>query len=124
MATVATTSPPSAFRKTTETFTTGARTLPQRYFISPEVFAEEQRKIFAREWICVGHQSQIARAGDYFVREVAGESLIIVRGKGGHTRAFYNVAVIAEPVCARRRADMARRFNVPIMPGPMGLMGA
>ena len=91
MATVATTSPPSAFRKTTETFTAGARTLPQRYFISPEVFAEEQRKIFAREWICVGHQSQIARAGDYFVREVAGESLIIVRGKGDETRAFYNV---------------------------------
>ena len=82
MATVATTSPPSAFRKTTETFTAGARTLPQRYFISPEVFAEEQRKIFAREWICVGHQSQIARAGDYFVREVAGESLIILRDKG------------------------------------------
>ena len=91
MATVATTSPPSAFRKTTETFTAGARTLPQPYFISPEVFAGEQRKIFAREWICVGHQSQIARAGDYFVQEVAGESIIILRDKGGEIRAFYNV---------------------------------
>jgi Rieske 2Fe-2S family protein len=91
MATAATTSPPSAFRKTTETFTVGARTLPQRYFIAPEVFAEEQRKIFAREWICVGDQSQIAKAGDYFVQEVAGESLIIARGKGDETRAFYNV---------------------------------
>ena len=91
MATVARTSPPSAFRRTTETFTVGARTLPQRYFISPEIFAGEQRKIFAREWICVGHQSQIARAGDYFVQGVAGESLIILRDKGGEIRAFYNV---------------------------------
>ena len=32
------------FRKTTESFTAGARTLPQRYFVSPEVFAQEQSK--------------------------------------------------------------------------------
>jgi Rieske 2Fe-2S family protein len=81
----------SAFRKTFETFVAGAKTLPQRYFVSPEIFAEEQAKVFARHWVCVGHQSQIAKAGDYFVREVAGESLIMVRGKSGEMRGFYNV---------------------------------
>ncbi|MGH8092065.1 MAG: aromatic ring-hydroxylating oxygenase subunit alpha [Chthoniobacterales bacterium] len=91
MATVARTSPAFAFRKTTETFIAGAKTLAQRYFISAEVFAEEKRKIFARTWICVGHQSQNADGGDYFVQEVAGESLIILRDKSGETRAFYNV---------------------------------
>jgi phenylpropionate dioxygenase-like ring-hydroxylating dioxygenase large terminal subunit len=80
-----------AFRKTTETFTAGAKTLPQQYFVSPEVFAREQEKIFSRQWVCVGHQSEIAKAGDYFVREVAGESLIILRDKGGKLRGFYNV---------------------------------
>src|SRR6266550_2764 len=80
-----------AFRKTVETFRAGARTLPQRYFVSAEVFAEEQAKIFARQWVCVGHQSQLARAGDYFVREVAGESLIVVREQKGTLQAFYNV---------------------------------
>ena len=80
-----------AFRKTTETFTAGAETLPQQYFVSPEVFAREQEKIFSRQWVCVGHQSEIAKAGDYFVREVAGESLIILRDKGGKLRGFYNV---------------------------------
>jgi hypothetical protein len=29
------------FRKTAETFAAGAKTLPQRYFVSPEIFAEE-----------------------------------------------------------------------------------
>ena len=43
----------TAFRKTVETFIAGAKTLPQRYFVSPEVFAEEQAKIFARQWACV-----------------------------------------------------------------------
>ena len=80
-----------AFRKTAETFTSGAKTLPQRYFVSPDIFAKEQESIFSRQWILVGHQSQIAKAGDYFVQEVAGESLIIVRDKAGDVRGFYNV---------------------------------
>ena len=65
--------------------------MPQRYFVSPEVFASEQGKIFARHWVCVGHQSQLSRAGDYFLAEVAGESLILVRDKGGEIRGYYNV---------------------------------
>src|SRR5437762_5399057 len=80
-----------AFRKTAETFAAGAKTLPQRYFMSPEIFAQEQEKIFSRQWILVGHQSQIARPGDYFVSEVSGESLIVVRDKRGEIHGFYNV---------------------------------
>jgi glycine betaine catabolism A len=79
------------FRKTAETFTSGAKTLPQRYFVSPEVFAEEQEKIFSTQWVLAGLQSQIAKPGDYFAAEVAGESLIVVRDKGGEVRSFYNV---------------------------------
>lgn len=80
-----------AFRKTTETFTVGAKTLPQRYFVSPEIFAREQEAIFSNQWVLIGHQSQIAKAGDYFVQEVAGESLIVVRDQKGTIRGFYNV---------------------------------
>ena len=85
----ATTTP--TFRKTADTFTSGARTLPQRYFISPGVFAKEQEKIFSTHWVLVGHQSQIAKAGDYFVSEVAGESLLVVRDQNAEVRGFYNV---------------------------------
>jgi Rieske 2Fe-2S family protein len=79
------------FRKTTETFQSGARTLPQPYFVSPGIFAEEQAKIFAKQWLLVGHQSQIAQAGDYFVVQVANESLIVVRDQRSTIRGFYNV---------------------------------
>jgi Rieske 2Fe-2S family protein len=79
------------FRKTTETFSAGAKTLSQRYFVAPEIFAEEQKKIFSEQWVLVGHQSQIAKTGDYFISEVAGESLIVVRDKRGAIHAFYNV---------------------------------
>ena len=81
----------TVFRKTAETFAAGAKTLEQKYFVSPEIFAEEQENIFAKKWVLVGHQSQLAEAGDYFVAEVANESLIIVRDKGGEVHGFYNV---------------------------------
>lgn len=78
-------------RKTTETLISGAKTLPQEYFVSTDVFGDEQQKIFARQWVLVGHQSQIAAAGDYIVAEVADESLIVLRDKSGEIRGFYNV---------------------------------
>src|SRR5258708_31289730 len=78
-----------AFRKTTETFSAGAKSLAQRYFVSPEIFAQEQRKIFSEQWILVGHQNQIPKAGDYFIAEVAGESVIVVRP---HSQQRYGAA--------------------------------
>src|SRR5438034_2185582 len=80
-----------AFRKTAETFTSGAKTLEQKYFVSQEIFGEEQEKIFSTQWILVGHQSAIVQAGEYFISEVAGESLIVVRDKRGEIQGFYNV---------------------------------
>jgi len=80
-----------AFRKTSDTFADGATTLPQRYFVSPEVFSEEQDAIFSAHWVLVGHQSQVGKAGDFFVQEVAGESLIVACDRNGTVRGFYNV---------------------------------
>src|SRR5438132_10417694 len=68
-----------------------AKSLPQKYFVAPEVFAEEQETIFSKQWLLVGHQSQIPDAGDYVVQQVIGESLIVIRDKSGEIRGFFNV---------------------------------
>src|SRR3989440_5686095 len=81
----------STFRKTADTFAAGAKTLPQRYFVSAEALAQEQEKIFSKQWLLVGHQSQIANAGEYFVQQVIGESLIVIRDKAGEIHGFFNV---------------------------------
>src|SRR5438445_3221010 len=78
-------------RKRPTAFTTGTQSLPQKYFVAPEVFAEEQEAIFSKQWLLVGHQSQIPDAGDYVVRQVIGESLIVIRDKSGEIRGFFNV---------------------------------
>jgi Rieske 2Fe-2S family protein len=83
-------------------FPEGAKTLPQKYFVSAELFDEEQEKIFGQHWVLAGHEKEIAEPGDYFVREVlpspkgfgmtgTGESVIVARDKAGDVRAFYNV---------------------------------
>jgi Rieske 2Fe-2S family protein len=79
------------FRKTIETFQAGAKTLPQQYFVSPEIFAEELEKIFATQWVLVGHESQLAEPGDYFLADIARESLIVAKDQQSFIRAFYNV---------------------------------
>jgi glycine betaine catabolism A len=81
----------TAFRKTVETFHAGAKTLPQRYFVLPEIFAQEQEKIFSKQWVLVGHQSQLAEAGDYFLAVVAEESFVVIRDQRSVIRGFYNV---------------------------------
>src|SRR5215813_15221204 len=92
------------FRKTAETFQAAAKTLPQRYFVSSEIFAEELQKIFASNWVLVGHQSQLAEPGDYFLADVAGESLIVAKDQRLTIRAFYNV-------CRHRGARLCEEQN-------------
>jgi len=65
--------------------------MPRERYTSPHLLVEEMERIFARHWNCVGRVSRLASAGDYVVRDVAGESLIILRDRGGELRAFFNV---------------------------------
>jgi glycine betaine catabolism A len=66
-------------------------TLPGEYYVSPDVFAREARTIFSQRWLCAGRADARPAAGDYALFEAAGESLILVRGKDGRLRAFFNV---------------------------------
>lgn len=81
----------TTFRRTVEAYRQGARTMPGEYYTSPDVLVEEKEMIFSRQWNCVGRASAIANAGDFIVRDVADESIIIVRERGGELRAFFNV---------------------------------
>lgn len=79
------------FLKPNAVYRQGAHTLPGEYFTSPDIYAEEQRRLFAGRWCCVGRAAELANPGEYRVVSVAGENLILVRGRDGAVRAFYNV---------------------------------
>jgi len=66
-------------------------TLPARYYTDPAIFHDEIERLFFGRWICVGRTERIPNAGDYFLVELANESVIVTRPADGALRAFYNV---------------------------------
>jgi glycine betaine catabolism A len=68
-----------------------ARTLPGAAYGSDDVYALERRAIFGAHWLCIGRTAELAATGDYLVREIAGESILVVRGDDDVIRAFHNV---------------------------------
>ena len=79
------------FLKTTQIAIDGAKTLPRRYYVDPEIFAEEHERIFTRRWLCVGREDRIPSPGDYFLQPIGKESIIVLRDRAGVLRAYYNV---------------------------------
>jgi Rieske 2Fe-2S family protein len=69
----------------------GAKTLPGHYFTSPEIFATEMERIFGQRWLCMGRATDIPVPGDYVLRQIGNESVIVLRDQAGDIRAFYNV---------------------------------
>ena len=67
------------------------QTLPYKSYVSTEVFDTERKKIFSKNWIFVGHTSQVKNIGDFFTFEVAGEYILITHANDGKLRAFYNI---------------------------------
>ncbi|MEX2282577.1 MAG: aromatic ring-hydroxylating dioxygenase subunit alpha [Gemmatimonadota bacterium] len=81
----------ASFQKTVASYQQGARTMPGEYYTSPDILAEEKETIFARHWNLAGRVTRLDRPGDYMLRTIAGESIIIVRSRDGKLRAFFNV---------------------------------
>ena len=65
-----------------------ASTLPPEFYTSPEIFAAEMERVIRRNWYSVGHVAEIPNPGDYFRFDLAGEPLVIVRGRDGVVRAL------------------------------------
>ena len=79
------------FQPTVTSYQQGSRTLPREAYTKPEVLEIERERIHARSWNCVGRASMLARPGDYVLRDVAGESIIILRDRTNTIRAFFNI---------------------------------
>jgi len=78
--------------------------------VSPEVLERERRAVFDRCWIYVGHGSEIATAGDYKSRQVAGRPLIFCRDEQGDVRALLNSCRHRGALVCTQPEGNAKRF--------------
>lgn len=69
----------------------GARGLPRDAYTSEQTFLSELECIFSREWVAVARSEDLAGPGDFVTTDLAGESILLVRGEDGPVRGFYNV---------------------------------
>jgi len=67
---------------------TESRALPPEMYASDQVFELEREAIFARDWLCVGRVDQVPEPGDYRTVTIAGEPLIVTRGRTGDIRVL------------------------------------
>jgi phenylpropionate dioxygenase-like ring-hydroxylating dioxygenase large terminal subunit len=97
--------------------------LPSEFYISPEIFDLEFEHLLTRHWVALGHHSSIPKAGDFFVTEVAGESLVVTRDGEGNVRVLANVCTHRGSRLIHADKGTARAFVCPYHSWTFGLDG-
>ena len=82
-----------------------AQHLPGSIYTSEEVARQEKDKIFMRQWLCVAREEEVANPGDYVSLRIAGEPVVVSRGKDGKVQAFMNM-------CLHRGVEVDRIVGV------------
>ncbi|HET7305377.1 MAG TPA: aromatic ring-hydroxylating dioxygenase subunit alpha [Segeticoccus sp.] len=67
------------------------QTLPGTDYHSPDVYELDRQRIFFRSWMYVGRAERVPDPGSWMTVDLAGESILLVRGRDDAIRGFYNV---------------------------------
>ncbi len=94
------------------------RSLPRARYVEEAEFRRERDAVLFADWFCAGRSEQVAGPGDYLAITVAGESVLVVRGRDGQLSGFYNL-------CRHRGSRLvpAGDGDPSGAPGPTGCFG-
>ncbi|MFG3695187.1 Rieske 2Fe-2S domain-containing protein [Stutzerimonas stutzeri] len=67
------------------------REVQMRVLSDREIYELEMEKIFGKIWVLLGHESEIPNSGDFIVRDMGSDSVIVARGKEGEVFVSLNV---------------------------------
>ncbi|MBI3690553.1 MAG: Rieske 2Fe-2S domain-containing protein, partial [Mycolicibacterium aromaticivorans] len=59
-------------------------------YTDPTIFADELNKIWYRSWVFVGHESEVARPGDYVRKKLGLQDVIMTRDRDGQVHLLLN----------------------------------
>jgi phenylpropionate dioxygenase-like ring-hydroxylating dioxygenase large terminal subunit len=83
----------------------------RRVYTDPAIFALEQERIFGRAWLFVGHESQVAKPGDFSTTVLAGQPVVMIRSEDGAVRVLFNRCPHRSAVVAAERAGHVDLFR-------------
>jgi fatty-acyl-CoA synthase len=59
-------------------------------YTDPSIFAEELERIWYTGWVYVGHETEVPERGDYVVKSIGPQSVIMTRDKAGQVHLLLN----------------------------------
>jgi Rieske 2Fe-2S family protein len=65
--------------------------LDRAFYEDAAIFERDRQRVLRNHWILAAHVSQLPRAGDYRLFDIAGESVILVRARDGTVHGHHNV---------------------------------
>lgn len=89
------------------------RTVSPRAFVDPDIYAEEQARIFGRCWLYLGHDSEIPEPNSFVSTYMGNDPVILWRGPDGELRAFLNSCTHRGVKICRVDKGKARSFTCP-----------
>jgi phenylpropionate dioxygenase-like ring-hydroxylating dioxygenase large terminal subunit len=100
-----------------------ASTIPAAWYVDERIALLEREQVFGCNWIAVGRADQVARTGQFFTFDLAGEPLIVVRGADHQLRAFYNVCRHHAAAVATLPCGVVQQLRCPYHGWTYGLDG-
>ncbi|WP_319457034.1 MULTISPECIES: aromatic ring-hydroxylating oxygenase subunit alpha [unclassified Mycobacterium] len=66
------------------------REVSRRVYSDPEIFRLELDRVFARSWVFLAHESELANPGDYVLRYLGQDQVIVNRSSDGQVNVLLN----------------------------------
>ena len=99
-------------------------TLPRELYVSEEAFQFDAHVMLKSVWLYACTVAHVKQPGDYFVFELASNSIIIVRGRDNQVRAFWNSCRHRGARICEQQRGRAPRLTCPYHQWTYGLDGA
>jgi phenylpropionate dioxygenase-like ring-hydroxylating dioxygenase large terminal subunit len=80
-------------------------------YVDAELFEIELARIFGRAWLFVGHESQVAKPGDFYATRLGRQPVIMVRGADGAVRVLHNRCAHRGPMVCNEESGTAKHFR-------------
>ena len=67
------------------------REVSMRLLSDHEIYKLEMERIFAKTWLLLGHETEVPNSGDYVVRDMGEDQVIVSRDRKGDVHVLLNV---------------------------------
>jgi len=64
--------------------------LEQAFYTDEDVFQADLKLLFYQQWLFVGHEADVPKAGDWFNYEIGDANVVVLRNSQNELRAFHN----------------------------------